>query len=84
MVTEKMLAEVSTAKFFTIISDEVQDAVAIEQVTFVLRYVHKAENVHVVNEKVVGFKEQHHEMTGEAVAFTTRNLKRFLKEIYQM
>ena len=70
MVTEKILVEVSTAKFFAIISDEVQDAAAIEQITFVLRYVHNAEDVCVVNEKFVGFKEQHREMTGEAVAST--------------
>ena len=40
MITEKVVAEVNEAKFFSVISDEVQDVASIEQITFVLRYVH--------------------------------------------
>lgn len=42
----------------------------IEQITFVLRYVHKEEDVYMVKENFGGFKEQHREMTGDAVAST--------------
>ena len=40
MITEKVVAEVNEAKFISVISDEVQDVASIEQITFVLRYVH--------------------------------------------
>lgn len=70
MITETILAEVNEARFFAVISAEVQDAASIEQITFVLRYVHKEGNVYVVKESFVGFKEQHREMTGEAIAST--------------
>lgn len=70
MITKTILAEVNEARFFAVIADEVQDAASIEQITFVLRYVHKQGNVYVVKEKFVGFKEQHREMTGESIAAT--------------
>ena len=38
MITEKVIARVNEAKLFSVISDEVQDAASIEQLTFVLRY----------------------------------------------
>lgn len=69
MITESIIAEVNEAKFFAVISDEVQDAASIEQITVVLRYVHKGYS-YVVQEKFVGFKEQHREMTGDATAAT--------------
>lgn len=53
MITE-IIAEV---KFFAVISDEVQDAASIEQITFVLRYVHMEGDFYVVKENFVGFKE---------------------------
>ena len=49
MITETIIAE---AKFFSIISDEVQDAASIEQITFLLRYVHKKEDSYVVKENL--------------------------------
>ena len=70
MITERLVAEVNEARFFAVIADEVQDAASIEQITFVLRYVHKDGDLYVVKEKFVGFKEQHREMTGDAVAST--------------
>ena len=70
MITEKVVAEVNEAKFFSVISDEVQDVASIEQITFVLRYVHHEGESYVVKESFAGFKEQHREMTGEAVAST--------------
>ena len=51
-------------------ADEVQDAASIEQITFVLRYVHCEEESYVIKESFARFKEQHREMTGEAVAST--------------
>ena len=69
IITESIIAEVNEAKFFAVISDEVQDAASIEQITFVLRYVHKGDS-YAVKEKFVGFKEQHREMTGDAIAAT--------------
>ena len=36
MITEKIVQEVAEAKFFSIISDEVQDVASIEQITFIL------------------------------------------------
>eukprot|EP00731_Ephydatia_muelleri_P031439 Em0022g953a len=55
-----------------ILGDEVQDVASIEQITFVLRYVHHEGESYVVKESLsfAGFKEQHREMTGEAVAST--------------
>eukprot|EP00731_Ephydatia_muelleri_P022950 Em0015g533a len=53
-----------------ILGDEVQDVASIEQITFVLRYVHHEGESYVVKESFAGFKEQHREMTGEAVAST--------------
>ena len=41
-----------------------------QQITFVLRYVHHEGESYVVKESFAGFKEQHREMTGEAVAST--------------
>ena len=35
------------AKFFAVISDEIQDAASIAQITFALRYVHKEEDSYV-------------------------------------
>ena len=70
MITEKVVAEVNEANFFSVISDEVQDVASIEQITFVLRYVHHEGESYVVKESFAGFKEQHREMTGEAVAST--------------
>ena len=37
MIIEAIIAEVNEAKFFAVISDEVQDAASIEQITFVQR-----------------------------------------------
>ena len=37
------------------ISDEVQDAASIEQITFVLRYVHQEGESYVVKERFAGF-----------------------------
>ena len=71
MITETIIAEVNEAKFFAVISDEVQDAASIEQITFVLRYAHKEGDSYVVKESFVGYKEQHREMTGDTVAVTT-------------
>ena len=70
MITEKVVAKVNEAKHFSVISDEVQDVASIEQITFVLRYVHHEGESYVVKESFAGFKEQHREMTGEAVAST--------------
>ena len=70
MITETILAEVSEARFFAVIADEIQDAASIEQITFVLRYVHKQGDVYVVKESFIGFKEQHREMTREVIAST--------------
>ena len=64
------LAEVNEAKFFAVISDEVQDAASVEQIMFVLRYAHKEGDSYVVKESFVGYKEQYREMTGDAVAVT--------------
>lgn len=54
-----ILCEVKNAKFFAIICDEVQDAASIEQVTFVVRYVHHKKDNFEIKEMFVGFKEQH-------------------------
>ena len=70
MITEAIIAEVNEAKFFAVISDDVQDAASIEQITFVLRYVHKEGDFYVVKESFVGFKEQYRKMTEEAIAGT--------------
>ena len=58
------------AKFFSIICAEVQDVASIEQITFILRYVHKEGDSYVVKERFTGFKEQHREMTGDAISST--------------
>ena len=63
MITEKVVARVNEAKFFAVISNEVQDAASIEQITFALRYVHQEGESYVVKESFAGFKEQHREMT---------------------
>ena len=60
MITEIIIAEVNGTKFFAVISDEVQDVASIEQITFVLN---KEGDSYVVKENLVGFKEQHREMT---------------------
>lgn len=39
MITETIVQQVHEAKFFSVISDEVQDAASIEHLTFVLRYI---------------------------------------------
>ena len=76
MITENIVAEVKEAKYFSVISDEVEDAAAVEQISLVVRYVHKEENNHqytgdyFVKESFVGFKEQHRQMTGDAIAST--------------
>ena len=70
MITEAIIAEVNEAKFFAVISDEVQDSASIEQISLVLRYVHKDEDLYMVKESFIGFKEQHREMTGQAIAET--------------
>ena len=70
MITEAIIAEVNEAKFFAVISDEVQDSASIEQISLVLRYVHKDEDLYMVKESFIGFKEQHREMTGQAIAKT--------------
>ena len=70
MIIEAIIAEVNEAKFFAVISDAVQDAASIEQIIFVLRYVHKEGDSYVVKENFVGFKEHHRKMTGEAIAGT--------------
>ena len=70
MTTEATIAEVNEAKFFAVIFDEIQDAASIEQITFVLRFVTKEGDSYVVKESFVRFKEQHREMTGEAIAGT--------------
>ena len=79
MITEKVVAGVNEAKFFSVISDEVQDAASIEQLTFVLRYcmcIRKVSHtLYVVKESFAGFKEQHREMTGVAVASITVSFK---------
>ena len=49
-ITEATIGEVNEAKFFAVIFDEVQDAASIEQITFVLRYVHKDGDSYVVKE----------------------------------
>ena len=61
MIIEAIIAEVNEAKIFAVISDEVQDAASVEQIIFVLRYVHKGDS-HVVKENFIGFKEQRLEM----------------------
>ena len=58
-----LIAEVHEARFFAVIADKVQDAGSIEQITFVLRYVHKEGDS---KENFIAFKEQHCEMTGDA------------------
>ena len=68
MITEKVITGINEAKFFSVISDEIQDAASIEKVTSVLRYVHQEGESYVVKESFVGLKEQYREMTGEAVA----------------
>ena len=73
MILETIIAQVKEARFFAIISDEVQDAASIEQVTFVIRYVHEEDDEYIVKESFVGFKEQHREMTGDAIASTILN-----------
>ncbi|KAL5487067.1 hypothetical protein EMCRGX_G019626 [Ephydatia muelleri] len=70
MITEKVISRVNEAKLFSVISDEVQDVASIEQLTFVLRSVHQEGESYVVKESFAGFKKQHREMTGEAVAST--------------
>ena len=50
MITEAIIAKVNEAKFFAVISDEIQDAASIAQITFVLRYVHKEEDSYVARE----------------------------------
>ena len=65
-----IIAEVNEAKLFAVISDELQDAASIEQITFVLRYVRKEGDSYVVKESFVGFKEQHCEITEEGIAGT--------------
>ena len=70
MITEAIIAEVNEAKFFAVISDEVQDSASIEQISLVIRYVHKDEDLYMVKESFIGFKEQHREMTGQAIAET--------------
>ena len=70
MIAEAIIAEVNEAKFFAVISDEVQDSASIEQISLVLRYVHKDEDLYMVKESFIGFKEQHREMTGQAIAET--------------
>ena len=72
-ILETIIAQVKEARFFAIISDEVQDAASIEQVTFVIRYVHKEDDEYIVKESFVGFKERHREMTGDAIASTILN-----------
>ena len=61
MIREKVIARVNEAKFYSVISDVVQD---VEWITFVLRYVHQKGESYVVKESFAGFKEQHREMTG--------------------
>lgn len=70
MILDTVVSEVNKAKYFSIICDEVQDASANEQITFVLRYVHRDGDDFFVKETFVGFKEQHREMTGEVIATT--------------
>ena len=48
MITEIIIAEVNEAKFFVVISDEVQDAASMEHITLVLRYAHKEGDSYVV------------------------------------
>ena len=51
------------------ICDKVQGAASVEQITFVVHYVHEDSTCSTVKESSVGFKE-HREMTGAAVATT--------------
>ena len=71
MITKKVLAKVKETKVFAIISDEVQDVSSIKQITVVLRFVSIKEERYVVTKSFVGFKEQHGEMIGDAIASTT-------------
>lgn len=50
MITENIMAEVKKARYFAIFSDEVQDAASIEQITFMVRCVHKEDNNYIVKE----------------------------------
>ena len=43
MITETIVAEVKKAKFFSVISNEIEDAASVEQISLVVRYVHKEE-----------------------------------------
>lgn len=45
-----ILKEVKNAKYFSVLCDEVQDASATGQITFILRYVHKKNGTFVVKE----------------------------------
>ena len=53
MITEKIVQEVAEAKFLSIICDEVQDVASIEQITFILRYVHKEGDCYVIKESFI-------------------------------
>ena len=72
MITKTILAAaaVSEARFFAVISDEIEDASSTEIIIFVLKYVHKEGDLYVVKESFVGFYEQHREMTGDDIAST--------------
>ena len=70
MIKETIIAEVKAGKHYAIIADEVQDAASIEQISVVLRYVHKLKDDcrYTIKECFVAFKELHRIMTGAAIA----------------
>jgi len=70
VVKTALIDKVKEAKFFSVLCDEVQDVSSTEQVTFIVRYVEKEDDMFVIRESFIGFKEQHRNMTGSTLAAT--------------
>ena len=75
MIAETIVVEVKKAKSVSVNSNEVEDAGSMEQISLVVRYVHKEQITadYVVKESFVGFNEQHCQVTGDAIASTILN-----------